>query len=53
MNIKDNADKIDVYYYLGHVRHNLGDERRAKDMFNRALSIDPHHEPSKEALAAL
>lgn len=53
MNIKDNVDKIDVYYYLGHVRHKLGDERRAKDMFNRALSIDPHHEPSKSALAAL
>lgn len=53
MNIKDNADKIDVYYYLGHVRNKLGDARRAKDMFNRALSIDPEHTPSREALESL
>ncbi|MBA2663736.1 MAG: tetratricopeptide repeat protein [Bradymonadaceae bacterium] len=53
MNIKENSDKVDVYFHLGHVRKKLGDDRRAKDMFTRALSIDPHHEASRQALTAL
>ncbi|MGM0556432.1 MAG: hypothetical protein ACQEVA_08665 [Myxococcota bacterium] len=53
MSIENSEDKVELYYNLGLVRQNLGDERRAKDMFNRALGIDSGHEPSKEALAAL
>ena len=53
MSIKDNQDKIDMYYYLGQVRLQKDDERRAKDMFNRALSIDSDHQPSKKALEQL
>lgn len=53
MSIEDNQQKVELYYYLGQVRLQKGDDRRARDMFNRALGIDPDHAPSQEALAAL
>src|SRR5690554_6024977 len=53
MSIQDSAQKVDLYYYLGRVRLQKGDARRAKDMFNRALGIDAAHAPSKEALDSL
>ena len=53
MNIKDKAVKTKIFYYLGMLRVKTNDPKRAKDMFNRALSVDPNHEPTKEALANL
>lgn len=53
MNIKDNEAKVDMYYHLGQVRLQLGDARRAKDMFNRALGVDANHEPSRQALEGM
>lgn len=53
MKIKNQDDKRDVYYNLGRIRQMKGDERRAKDMFNRALSIDRGHAPSIAALETL
>lgn len=53
MSIQDSAQKVDLYYYLGRVRLQKGDARRARDMFNRALGIDATHAPSKEALGSL
>ena len=53
MSIKDPQDKLDMYYYLGQVRLQTGDARRAKDMFNRALGVDPTHQPSREAIEQL
>lgn len=53
MNIERDDDKVDVYYYLGMVRWHQGDARRAKDMFTRALGIDPNHQPTRDALAQL
>jgi tetratricopeptide (TPR) repeat protein len=53
MKIKENEDKRDVYYFLGLVRRALGDDRRARDMFNRALGVDKDHAPSREALESL
>ena len=50
MSIKDPQDKLDMYYYLGQVRLQTGDARRAKDMFNRALGVDANHQPSRDAL---
>lgn len=49
----DKADRVDVFYHLGKVRIARGEDRRAKNMFTRALSQDPNHEPSKQALEAL
>ncbi len=53
MNIKDKAMKVDIFYHLGMVRMHSGDARKAKDMFTRALSVDPNHQPSKDGLNAV
>ncbi|MFW5968485.1 MAG: tetratricopeptide repeat protein, partial [Persicimonas sp.] len=53
MSIDDPQQKVDLYYNLGLVRLQQGEDGRAKSRFNRALDIDPNHEPSKEALAEL
>jgi golgin subfamily B member 1 len=53
MNIKDTRQKTEMFYYLGMSRLKTGDARRAKDMFTRALGVDPEHAPSKEALESL
>ncbi len=42
-------DRVEVFHKLGQVRLALGDTRKAKDMFNRALGLDPEHAPSREA----
>ena len=43
------AERVDVFFKLGQVRLALGDARKAKDMFNRALGLDPDHALSREA----
>jgi tetratricopeptide (TPR) repeat protein len=53
MSLENDAQKVQLYYNLGRVRAESGDERRASDMFNRALNIDPDHTPSEEGLEAL
>jgi tetratricopeptide (TPR) repeat protein len=53
MKIKSDEDKRDVYFYLGLIREAQGDPRRAKDMFNRALTVDKNHAPSREALGRI
>lgn len=53
MHIESNEQRVDIFYHLGVLRHKLGDPRKAKDMFNRALGYDPEHAPSKAALASL
>lgn len=53
MHIESNEQRVDIFYHLGVLRQKLGDPRKAKDMFNRALGYDPGHAPSKAALAAL
>ncbi len=49
----DKPGRVDVFYHLGQVRLALGDDRKAKDMFRRALGLDADHAPSKQALEAL
>ena len=53
MNIESNEQRVEIFYHLGVLRAKLGDPRKAKDMFNRALGYDPGHELSKAALASL
>jgi tetratricopeptide (TPR) repeat protein len=53
MNIESNEQRVDIFFHLGVLRQKLGDPRKAKDMFNRALGYDPEHAPSKAALAGL
>ncbi len=51
--IDDDGEKADVFWHLGRVRQELGDPRRAKDMFSRALMLVPDHGPSKAGLEDL
>ncbi|MFN3202425.1 MAG: hypothetical protein ACE366_28760 [Bradymonadia bacterium] len=53
MKMKTPAEKVDVFYNLGVIREQMGDARKARDMYNRALGFDPAHEESKAALARL
>ena len=53
MDIKEKTLKLDMFYYLGMVRLKSNDPKRAKDMFKRALGVDPNHGPSKEEFAKL
>ena len=53
MNIDDDADKLEVYFHLGAIREAIGEERGARDMYKRALRVDPDHEDANAALAAL
>ena len=48
--IKERSERIEVFCNLGQVRLALGDKRRAKDMFRRALSLDPEHGPSRAGM---
>jgi tetratricopeptide (TPR) repeat protein len=48
-NIDEPDNRVEMYYYLGRLRQHSEEPSRAKDMFNRALEIDPEHEPSSEA----
>lgn len=49
----DRDGRVGVFHHLGHIRRALGDDRKARDMFNRALGLDPDHEPSRRALGDL
>jgi hypothetical protein len=48
--IQDPAVKVELFCLLGHLRNEVGDPRRAREMFSRALALDPEH---AESLAAL
>lgn len=53
MNIDDDEDKLELYFYLGSVREQLGEESGARDMYKRALRIDSDHPDVNAALEAL
>lgn len=44
---------LQMYYLMGMIRSQLGEERRAKDMFRRALQINPEHPGSLKMLEML
>ena len=45
--------KVELFCLLGHLRSEVGDPRRARDMFSRALAVDSEHAESLEALKQL
>lgn len=53
MKIESTAQKVDIFYHLGVIRREMGDARKARDMFGRALGHDPDHAPSKAALEGM
>jgi tetratricopeptide (TPR) repeat protein len=46
-------DRVEVFYLNGVTRQAMGDERKAKDMFQRALGVNPNHEQSQTRLQGL
>lgn len=51
--IQDPAVKVELFCLLGHLRSEVGDPRRAREMFSRALALDPEHAESLAALEQL
>ena len=47
---QDDADVVRIYNRLGRVRQNLGERKKALNMFEKALEIDPTH---RETLSAV
>ena len=46
-------ERVQVFYLNGVTRSALGDERKARDMFQRALGLNPEHEPSQRGMNQL
>ena len=49
----NDEERVQVFYLNGLARINAGDERKAKDMFTRALGVNAEHAESKAALERL
>jgi tetratricopeptide (TPR) repeat protein len=47
------ADVVRIYYRLGMVRQNLGERKKALNMFEKALEIDPGHRDTLQAVIGL
>jgi len=45
--------KADVYFALGNIHVQLGEQPKAKNMYQRGLELDPDNEALKRALAVL
>ncbi|MSP17021.1 MAG: tetratricopeptide repeat protein, partial [Myxococcales bacterium] len=51
--VQDDGEVVDVYYRLGQVRARLGEKKKALNLLEKALEIQPGHRPSLEALAEI
>jgi golgin subfamily B member 1 len=49
----NSSEKVEIFYLNGITRKALGDTHKAKDMFQRALSLNADHAGSKAALSSL
>src|SRR6185436_19879411 len=47
------SDVVRTYFRLGMVRQNLGEKRKALNMFEKALEIDPGHADTLLAVIAI
>jgi tetratricopeptide (TPR) repeat protein len=50
---QDEADVVRIYNRLGMVRQALGERKKALNMFEKALEIDPHHRDTLQAVIDL
>ncbi len=44
---------VNVFYRLGHIKAQIKERRKALNMFDKALEIDPSHEPTLEEVIGL
>ena len=44
------GDEVELWFYRGAAHEGLGDRSRALSSYQQALSIDPEHRPSLDAL---
>ncbi|MBK9070666.1 MAG: tetratricopeptide repeat protein [Myxococcales bacterium] len=51
--VTSNADVVRTYFRLGMVRQHLGERKKAHNMFEKALEIDPTHRDTLLAMVAL
>jgi tetratricopeptide (TPR) repeat protein len=50
MSLKNKGERVDIHFHMGEIYRLQGDRKRARDLYLRALSIDPTHEPSKHGV---
>lgn len=50
---QSDADVVQIYNRLGEVRRQLGEKKKALNMFEKALEIDPTHRETLQSVAAL
>src|ERR1044072_4102879 len=50
---QDDADVVRIYNRLGKVRQNLGERKKALNMFEKALEIDPTHRETLQSVIDL
>jgi tetratricopeptide (TPR) repeat protein len=50
---QDEADVVRIYNRLGQVRQNLGERKKALNMFEKALEIDPTHRETLQSVIDL
>ncbi len=50
---QNEEDVVQTYYRLGMVRQELSERRKALNMFEKALEIDPHHRKTLDAMVSL
>jgi tetratricopeptide (TPR) repeat protein len=50
---QDKASVVRIYHRLGMVRQALGERKKALNMFEKALELDPHHRDGLEAVIDL
>ena len=44
---------VDLFYKLGNIKMKLGEKRKALNMYEKALEVNPHHEDTLQAIIGL
>jgi len=47
------AQIVEIFHRIGHIKTKIGDRAKAINMFEKALEIDPGHRPTLEALTEI
>jgi tetratricopeptide (TPR) repeat protein len=50
---QESEEIVEIFYRLGNIKLKLGERKKALNMFEKALEIDPYHRPTLEAVVEL